>query len=66
MDFEKVGAIMFYDMNNELVGSVGFEEGADAERVAEGAMLDVFSVEEVERIVYFKQETHYLVLKSGE
>ncbi|AKG34670.1 hypothetical protein [Paenibacillus durus] len=64
MEFEKIGALMFYDKDNELVGSVGMEIGANPEQVAEGAMMDVFSTEEVERIAYFKVEEHYLVLQK--
>ncbi|WP_438491043.1 hypothetical protein [Paenibacillus sp. IHBB 3054] len=67
MDFDKVGALMFYDSENRLVGSVGMEQkdytGEQIQSIAHGAMMDVFSVEEAEEIAYFKVETHYLVLQ---
>lgn len=64
MEFEKIGAINFYDMNNELIGSIGTEaEGFTEEglmRTAHTAMMDVFSEEEAERIAYFKHEVHFI------
>lgn len=67
MGIEKIGAIMFYDLDNQLIGSVGIEaEGVTEQKLeaaAHMAMMDVFSVEEAERIAYFKHEVHYLVFK---
>lgn len=68
VQFEKIGAIMFYAKDNELVGSVGIEadqcNDAGVENAAKVALMDVFSVEEVERIAYFKLEQHYLIIPN--
>ncbi|OMD00032.1 hypothetical protein MKX34_26810 [Paenibacillus sp. FSL R5-0636] len=70
MQFDQVGAIMFYDKDNALVGSVGVESGTyteeQIESIAQGALMDVFSSEEVKRIAYFTVETHHLIPYKGE
>ncbi|MNB92620.1 hypothetical protein D3C75_397250 [compost metagenome] len=70
MQYDQVGAIMFYDKDNVLVGSVGVEAGTyteeQIESIAESALIEVFSTEEVARIAYFKVETHHLVPPNGE
>lgn len=62
-EFEKIKAITFYDSNNQPIGSVGIIDINDVETAAYSAMMDVFSVEEFEKIAYFKTETRYLVIK---
>jgi len=70
MQFDQVGAIMFYDKDNALVGSVGVESGTyteeQIESIAKGALMGVFSTEEVARIAYFKVETHHLLPHKGD
>ncbi|WP_212941989.1 hypothetical protein [Paenibacillus antibioticophila] len=69
METERVQALMFYDSNNELVGSVGIEDkpytNPELVRVVQGAIMDAFSVEEAERIAYYKLEHHNLVIDIG-
>ncbi|MFF2907689.1 hypothetical protein [Paenibacillus sp. NPDC057934] len=69
MQFDKVGALMFYDKDNTLVGSIGMEPGEykdeEVRSIADGALVNVFSTEEAARIAYFTTGEHYLVHHEG-
>ncbi|MBU5672631.1 hypothetical protein [Paenibacillus brevis] len=65
METERVQVLMFYDKDNQLVGSVGIEDkaydNAELSRIVYGAIMDVFSVEEAKKIAYYKLEHQYLM-----
>lgn len=68
MENERVQALMFYDKDNQLIGSVGIEDKSysnpELVKIVHGAIMDVFSVEEAKRIAYYKLEHHYLVIDN--
>ncbi|OMD29132.1 hypothetical protein BJP48_18740 [Paenibacillus odorifer] len=70
MQFDQVGAIMFYDKDNVLIGSIGIKAGSYTKQellsIAKNSMGVIFSTQEVARITYFKVEGRYPIHHDGE